>query len=302
MMLMNLTGLHLLLTYQCTFECDHCFAWGSPWQSGTMTLATIRHILQQGKDLGTVKTIYFEGGEPFLYYATLLAGVRLAVEMGFEAGIVTNVYWATSEEDALVWLKPMAGLLSNLTISSDLFHYSEKVSRQAHNAQAAAATLGIPLGMISIARPDVIDAATVVGQLPSGEGGVMYRGRAVEKLAQHATARSWHEFTTCPHERLDSPGRVHVDSFGNLHLCQGISMGNVLRTPLTTICAGYDAQTHPITGPLLHGGPVELVRRYNLPHADAYADACHLCDDARRALRSQFPDILTPDQMYGVVS
>ena len=34
---MKLSGLHLLLTCQCTFECDHCFVWGSPWQSGVMT-------------------------------------------------------------------------------------------------------------------------------------------------------------------------------------------------------------------------------------------------------------------------
>jgi molybdenum cofactor biosynthesis enzyme MoaA len=40
---MRLTGLHLLLTYQCTLECGHCFTWGSPWQSGTMTLQDIRH-------------------------------------------------------------------------------------------------------------------------------------------------------------------------------------------------------------------------------------------------------------------
>ncbi len=35
---MRLTSLHLILTYQCTFECDHCFVWGSPWQEGTMQL------------------------------------------------------------------------------------------------------------------------------------------------------------------------------------------------------------------------------------------------------------------------
>ena len=40
--MLKLNGLHLLLTYQCTFECDHCFVWGSPWQTGTMTIAMIR--------------------------------------------------------------------------------------------------------------------------------------------------------------------------------------------------------------------------------------------------------------------
>jgi hypothetical protein len=35
-------------------------------------------------------------------------------------------------------------------------------------------------------------------------------------------------------------------------------------------------------------------------HEESYADACHLCYQARCALRARFPEILTPDQMYGV--
>ncbi len=89
---MHLSGLHLLLTYQCSFECDHCFVWGSPWQSGTMTLGDVRCILEQARDLGTVEWIYFEGGEPFLYYASLLKAVQEAANMGFQVGVVSNSY------------------------------------------------------------------------------------------------------------------------------------------------------------------------------------------------------------------
>ncbi|HEX9014236.1 MAG TPA: hypothetical protein VF813_11990, partial [Anaerolineaceae bacterium] len=63
---MILNSLHLLLTYQCTLECEHCFVWGSPRQTGTMTLPQIRQLLVQAQELGTVTSIYFEGGEPFL--------------------------------------------------------------------------------------------------------------------------------------------------------------------------------------------------------------------------------------------
>ncbi len=127
---MILTGLHLLLTYQCTFECDHCFVFGSAWQTGTMTIATIQEILKQSKKAGSVEWIYFEGGEPFLYYQTMLAGINEAIKSGFKVGIVTNSYWATSDEDALLWLKPLAGKVQDLTISSDLFHFTEKESQQ----------------------------------------------------------------------------------------------------------------------------------------------------------------------------
>ena len=152
---MRLSGLHILLTYKCTFECDHCFAWGSPWQEGTLTLDQIHTTLQQAGELGSVEWIYFEGGEPFLFYATLVKGVEMAAEAGYNVGVVTNGYWATSLEDAVEWLRPLAGKVNDLSVSSDLYHYSERLSRQAENARQAADTLGLPVGVISIAQPEV---------------------------------------------------------------------------------------------------------------------------------------------------
>ena len=297
---MNLRGLHLLLTYQCNLECDHCFVWGSPWQEGTMTIQDIRRILHQARDVGTIDWIYFEGGEPFLYYPILLHGVRIAAHMKFRVGVVSNGFWATDLKDALEWLRPFAGLIQDLSISRDPYHGSEKSGRQAENARAAAEILRIPLAAITIAEPEATGAAAAVGQLPPGESAVMYRGRAAARLVDRALRRPWTNFTTCPYENLRDPGRVHVDPFGNVHLCQGIALGNLFRTPLHEICAEYDPDAHPIAGPLLAWGPAELVRRYGLEVGEDYADACHLCYEARRALRARFPDILTPDQMYGV--
>lgn len=298
---MELTGLHLLLTYQCNLECDHCFAWGSPWQEGTMTIREVRQILQQAKESGTVKWIYFEGGEPFLYYAVMLKGIQEAASLGFQVGIVTNGYWATEEEDAVEWLRPFSGLLQDLSISSDLYHWSEKHSRQAKNAATAAEQLDIPLGFISIAQPESNDTASAVGKLPAGETTVIYRGRAAEKLAPQTSLQPWEQFTECPYEKLRDPGRLHLDPLGNLHICQGISLGNLFQRPLQEICETYNPDSHPITGPLLKGGPAELVQHYKLPHEKGYADACHLCGQACRKLRQKFPEILGPDQMYGVV-
>ncbi len=294
---MKLDGIHILLTYQCTFECDHCFVWGSPWQHGTLTLEQIKVILEQAK-AARVDSIYFEGGEPFLYYALLLRGVAMAHEMGFSVGIVTNGYWAQTVEDALVWLEPLAGKLDDLSVSCDLFHYSEEMLRQAHNAVQVAKQLGIPVGTISVAQPEETQAASSHGQLES-DAAVMYRGRSVEKLLSRATRQPWERFTACPHEDLRDPGRVHLDPLGELHVCQGISIGNLFEKPLTQICAEYDADAHPVCGPLLNGGPVALVTEYGLPHASDYADACHLCYEARTALRARLPEILGPDQMYG---
>ena len=296
---MKLDGLHLLLTYQCTFECDHCFVFGSPWQNGTMTIAMIREVLKQAKEAGSIEWIYFEGGEPFLYYQTMQAGINEAIISGFKIGIVTNSYWATSDEDALLWLKPLAGKVQDLTISSDLFHFTEKESQQSKVVTRVAGELNIPVGVICIDLPEKHGVSTI-GQIPPESASIMYRGRAAVKLAPTATLYPTALFTTCPHENLRDPGRVHIDSLGNLHICQGIIIGNLFKTPLNDICENFNPSKHPILAPLLQGGPLKLASVYNLPRADYYADACHLCYESRKLLRERFPDILGPDQMYCV--
>lgn len=299
---MELSGLHLLLSYTCLYECDHCFVWGSPQQTGVMPSGMIDHILEEGRQLGTVEWIYFEGGEPFLYYATLLHGVRRARELGFRVGIVSNGYWATSEEDALLALQPLAGKIEDLSLSADAYHGAATSAAQVAWARAAAEALQIPLGTIAVAQPEAADAPSTVGQLPRDESAVMYRGRAAALLADRAPHYPFELFDSCPFEDLRAPGRVHVDPLGYLHLCQGIAMANLLHTPLADIVAGYDPDAHPIAGPLLRGGPAALAEEYGVRRQSWYADACHLCDETRRALRPRFPDILAPDQMYGVMS
>ncbi len=297
---MKLSSLHLLLTYQCNFECAHCFVWGSPWQEGTMTLQQIRALIGQALDLGTVQSICVEGGEPFLYYPILLAGVRAMKEAGFRVGVVSNSYWATTVEDALEWLKPLVDVIDDLTISSDLYHFNEQLSRQERHARAAAGRLKIPLDIIQVAEPESMAAHRVAGTLPPGETGVMYRGRAAVELVKRVQLHPWVNYDECPYEDLREPGRVHVDPLGFLHICQGITIGNFKRATLREICETYDPEAHPIVGPLLAGGPAELVRRYQVPCQDVCADACHLCYEARVWLRSRFPKVLLPDQMYGV--
>lgn len=298
---MEIHGLHILLTYQCTFECDHCFVWGSPWQPGVFTIQKLRQVFEQARELDTLEWIYFEGGEPFLYHGLLQQAVEEASALGYRVGIVSNAYWATSVEDAELYLRPLAGLVQELSVSSDLFHYSEMISQQSRNATLAAENLGIPVGTISIASPEIDEAQYTSGILPEGETGVMYRGRAAQKLASRANHQDWHVFTTCPYEDLRDPGRLHLDPYGHLHICQGITLGNLFETPLKEILINYDPDRHPIVGPLLAGGPAELARRYEVIPEATYADACHLCDQSRQYLRIRFPSVLAPDQMYAVL-
>lgn len=293
--IVNLKGLHLLLTFRCDRACDHCFVWGSPRRTGTMTLKDIDHILSQAREAGMIEEIWLEGGEPFLYYGVLVEGVRRAKKLGFRTGIVTNGYWAQTVEDAGAWLAPLKGCLDSLLVSCDNIHWDSDAEKVSGVARAAAGELGIPIGVLAtdLPRPE---KTRKTGEPVKG---IMYRGRAAVKMTPGVATRPWDVFGRCPYESLGDPARVHVDHLGNLHVCQGITMGNLAVRPLKDILGGFDPASHPVIGPLVAGGPAELIRRWDVPHHEGYVDACHACYEARKALRDRFRAVLAPDGMYG---
>lgn len=298
-----LTGIHFLLSYTCTWECDHCFVYSGPDAPGTFTITQIADILRELGKINTVEWIYFEGGEPFLFYPVMLEGLRLAGEMGFKTGIVTNAYWATSEKDAELWLKPLTDLrVSDVSISVDSFHFDDEEHNEAVRAVTVAKRLGLPVNSICIERPvvkgvrpdDREKGEPVVG------GTVMFKGRAAEKLIEGLPKRPWEEFTECPYEDLEDPGRVHIDNYGNVHLCQGLSIGNCWETPISKLVQDYRAESHPICYPLVKGGPAQLAKDYGIQTVEEYVDACHLCYSVRKSLIGKFPQFLAPEQIYGL--
>jgi len=298
-----LTGLHFLLSYMCNLECDHCFVYSAPSAKGTFTLKQIRDVLGEAVKIGTIEWIYFEGGEPFLFYPIMVEGIKLSRDMGFKTGVVTNAYYATSKEDAEIWLKPLCEMgISALSVSDDSYHSEDEKDNAAKRVSAAAKRLGMPVNSICIEKPTVETTtekeedkgAPVIG------GGAKFRGRAVEKLLEGLPRRRWEEFTECPDEDLKEPKRVHLDSYGNVHLCQGLSMGNMWKTPLSVLVKNYDADSHPICGPLVRGGPALLAKECGIDHHDEYVDACHLCYLTRLAMIDKFPEYLAPRQVYGL--
>jgi hypothetical protein len=297
---MALSGVHVLLTYTCTFECDHCFLYCSPRAKGTFTVAQIRQLLDQARALGTVSSFYLEGGEPFLFYPVVVESLRLAQEMGLRTGVVTNCYWATAAEDARLWLGPLveAGM-DDLSVSDDAFHHGDESESPAARAAKAARDLGLPATSICIEPPAVQMPQDGKGR-PVVGGGALLKGRAAEILTKDLPTRPRDSFRTCPHEELVEPRRVHVDSFGNVQVCQGVSIGNLWRAPLPQLMAEYEAAKHAICGPLARGGPIALAEEHGVAFDGAFVDECHYCFEVRRALIDRFPEALAPRQVYGL--
>lgn len=302
----GLTEIDFLLTYQCLKECDHCFVWSSPSSEDTMSLEDLYSMIRESKKLGTVEMIYFEGGEPFLYYPLLLRGLEKAKSLGFRVGIVSDGYWATSLEDAKEWLRPIASIgVSDLSLSSDYYHAEEIETEKIKNAIRAAENLGIPVTILATEpkrglKEKGLKRLEKIEGVPVHYDEVMYRGRAATELLEEAGTKSWAKFDECPYENLENQNRIHIDPFGYVHICQGVTIGNVLEDPFSEILSTYDPRSHPIIAPLIRGGPKALVKTFGLTPEGSYVDACHLCYESRLALRDKFPDILSPDQMYGI--
>jgi hypothetical protein len=268
---------------------------------GSFTLSQVKEVLEDLKKISSVKAVGFEGGEPFLFHPLVLESVKLAHEMGFKTAVQTNSYWATTAEDAELWLRPLSELgLTSLEISDDAFHHGEEEANSAKNALAAAKKLGMNVASICIRQPTSEDGSEQTKGEPIYVGRPKLRGRAIEKLIEGLPTDPWEEFTECPLEDLRNPNRVHIDSYGNVHLCQGLSMGNMWETPLSQLARNYDPDGHPICGPILKGGPAQLAREYDIKHKNEYVDACHFCSEMCLALIDRFPQYLTPRQVYGL--
>jgi len=297
-----LTGLHFLLTYMCNSECDHCFLFSGPRAKGTFTLSQVRELLDEATEIGSIEWIYFEGGEPFLFYPVMLEGIRMARDRGFRVGVVTNSYFATDADDIELWLRPLCGPgIDDFRVSNDPYHYGDEQDTPAMRVREAALKLGLPVAEIHIDEPSVTTGEDEENRgKPVIGGTTMFRGRTVDKLTAGLPQRPWKEFTSCPHEDLESPQRVHLDPYGHVHLCQGLSMGNAWDTPLSRMVTGYNAATHPVCSLLVKGGPALLAEKFGVNHEDTYVDACHFCYSVRRELLDRLPQYLAPAQVYGI--
>jgi hypothetical protein len=248
-----------------------------------MTAEQVDQFLDAVVAMKIVTGVCAEGGESFTRYDVVVHFLRRATARGLSASALTNASWVTSRQRAEEGIKELmeAGLTS-LGISTDEWH------RQ----------------MVPVERVDTLlevcaAAGLSANRMETTLDGVMFRGRAAERLARLRPLRPASELTTCPHEKLDEPSRCHLDCYGRLHLCQGLCVG---AGGPAEAWASYDPGRHPIVRLLMEGGPLALARfaaERGFIIAEGYVDACHLCYRAREHLRSSFPELLGPDEMYG---
>lgn len=80
-------------------------------------------VIHDAASLGSVRTIHFSGGEPFLLPKQLMSGISLATRLGMRTAVVTSAFFAKSPWRAMKMLEPVvAAGLSEISVSYDDMH------------------------------------------------------------------------------------------------------------------------------------------------------------------------------------
>ncbi|MCQ6274661.1 radical SAM protein [Bacillus sp. V3B] len=84
--------LSILLTYQCTAQCENCGTLSSPHIKTRLSLDEVHSVIEQAAELD-YRLIVFTGGEATLNKRALIAGIKKAVELNLPVRLVTNAHW-----------------------------------------------------------------------------------------------------------------------------------------------------------------------------------------------------------------
>jgi hypothetical protein len=284
-----------------------------------MSLDEAKRYLRQVRD-HPVEMVTISGGEPCLYFDLVEEIVREAHGNGVPGvWLFTNAFWARTRKGAFEKLSRLKSVgLTRLCLSVDAFHSPFVPVERVRLTIATARELNLEIVVDSrFLGPPETDNETnretrklldEIGDLTGVElwqGQPRYIGRAADTLATHLRMRTSSQEWECPGPwaggTWDVPAGVDVDSWGEVTLCPGVSLGNAKTTPLRRILADYSPRAHPIIRELVAGGPHALARmaeRVGYHVRPGYASPCHQCYDARRFLFRQHPTELAPSSCY----
>ncbi|MCL2718858.1 MAG: radical SAM protein [Lachnospiraceae bacterium] len=111
--------LYISITNRCNIKCRHCSDIEMDLPDAKQ--ADVIEWIKQIANSKSIKRVSFLGGEPFLCFNELINYIKFANSLGLLTTIVTNGYWAQTEEKVDSILRELAGL-DSMIVSSDKYH------------------------------------------------------------------------------------------------------------------------------------------------------------------------------------
>ncbi len=319
-----MSTLKIHLSYQCSAHCAHCHLRAGRKSSRSIAFETALTTIQQLQEHNDLDYVVLLGGEPGLFRE--LTHQLVAAIHGLKLGVrvETNASWATDDEQAMSFLKPLCAAEADVMLSVDAFHEPfvplacvERAIRVLDQLKGRY-VIEVPyLDFPAAKHPLDVRTNELLSELerrlgrtpcaPTFKGPVLFKGRAAHVLAPMIEDGRGVPKEVCDTVPFWSNGsqrtlqHLGLDPDGNLSKECGIAIGNVKTQSIKELVRSFDADHHPILSTLIRFGPLGLAREaatlgYVLK--PSYADKCHLCQEAREALRAKYPDYLAPSVHY----
>jgi len=130
-----------IITYKCPISCPMCFFACGPDREEVLSKDLALDVLEEAKDL-QIPAIGIAGGEPFFHMVLMRELIKKAASYEMTIIVVTNAYWATSQDAALRKLRDLKELgLQRIQISLDDQHQRSIPIERVANAIRAATEL-----------------------------------------------------------------------------------------------------------------------------------------------------------------
>lgn len=277
----------------CNAKCAHCGPDSRPQDKTSIEHSRVLDLIREaGERYSAPWCLSLSGGEIFLHYERLLEYCTLAKSLGGYTTLITNCFWARSEEVAEKMLKPLVDAdLRVLGISFDKFHSPFISPDRVGNAISAAQKLRLRVHVRSVATKnsrlwqtleqlaDYNPWFTDFMEIPCSPA-----GRAILEIdaAEFIYLEQYPE-GCCPAAGMTinpkGDAMICCNSAGEL---PGMNVGNVADSSLAELEENFSAW--PVLRYLLTHGPAEALRLLPVQDRDdleerKYVSVCHLCHD-----------------------
>jgi hypothetical protein len=319
---MRFFGIIFNITYDCNLNCPHCFYYPKSRSRTVISPKRVKEIILSTKDSRPVKTAHFTGGEPFLYYDSLLKMVEIAKKLDVRRiTFSTNCFWANNigKVRKQIGRLKKAGLTWFL-ISADAFHQEKVPIENVRRVALVRKELGLQgnddLSVVCFVNKDYPHpynkkTLAIAKRIISwGHGASLHPsmpyGKASQFIPEDACSmtgpkRKCWQWRTWGFIHPQGPHTVFIGPDEFVNVCYGVSLGNLKNKSLFDLLKDFEKRPNPIIKALLDEGVAGLVKKaqsYGWNQKLKFQNECHLCYAVRIFLKKYEPEFLQPDECY----
>lgn len=282
--------LGLLITNKCNFACRHCCNESGPANANTVPIEDVARLIDEARDVPSIREVGLSGGEPFLYLPIVRQIVRGAAALGLSVSVTTNGFWGRSPAAPKLLADLRSDGLTALHISTSEFHEEFRRRDVVVNAVRVALDAGLRATVNIVVTPGCPPTAVreALGELAEQVDFVVMPLLPTGRAARDAAPAEFATGSPLPVGNCrDHFRKLAVDLEGDVYPCCSpggftppLKVGNVRTSPLSEILMG--AEGNRLLAILEAVGPAYFLPFLRAEGLDtelpeSFSDQCHLC-------------------------